>query len=296
MFCTKCGAELPEGTKFCPACGTSADAAGVASSTAPATPSPEAEAQSSEDPLARFWNSPKFGWAAVYFNRVLNYVYIGLGLLLLAYGWWLFALILIVSGAMGAYSVWSRKYHRTHTKCPACGQHVKIGDATCKKCGASLPIQQVKPDTLKEAGLEDSTDVRLSSLKAKKIMLLCSPLLVLFIAVIFSVAGDSILGTPVYQIQNAVFSQYGSQTVEQVVDDNFRGPEWSSEKLDENSSIVYVEGYMPLYSEDVRLTFYYEDQGDGTFQYSINSVALLDSGEIYTDFWNITLFMKLLYS
>ena len=109
-------------------------------------------------------------------------------------------------------------------------------------------------------------------------------------------AGDSILGTPVYQIQNAVFSQYGSQTVEQVVDDNFRGPEWSSEKLDENSSIVYVEGYMPLYSEDVRLTFYYEDQGDGTFQYSINSVALLDSGEIYTDFWNITLFMELLYS
>ena len=296
MFCTKCGAELPEGTKFCPACGTPAAAAGVASSTAPATPSPEAEAQSSEDPLARFWNSPKLGWAAVYFNRVLNYVYIGLGLLLLAYGWWLFALILIVSGAMGAYSVWSRKYHRTHTKCPACGQHVKIGDATCKKCGASLPIQQVKPDTLKEAGLEDSTDVRLSSLKAKKIMLLCSPLLVLFIAVIFSVAGDSILGTPVYQIQNAVFSQYGSQTVEQVVDDNFRGPEWSSEKLDENSSIVYVEGYMPLYSEDVRLTFYYEDQGDGTFQYSINSVALLDSGEIYTDFWNITLFMKLLYS
>ena len=209
MFCTKCGAELPEGTKFCPACGTPAGAAGVASSTAPATPSPEAEAQSSEDPLARFWNSPKFGWAAVYFNRVLNYVYIGLGLLLLAYGWWLFALILIVSGAMGAYSVWSRKYHRTHTKCPACGQHVKIGDATCKKCGASLPIQQVKPDTLKEAGLEDSTDVRLSSLKAKKIMLLCSPLLVLFIAVIFSVAGDSILGTPVYQIQNAVFSQIG---------------------------------------------------------------------------------------
>ena len=296
MFCTKCGAELPEGTKFCPACGTPAGAAGVASSTAPATPSPEAGAQSSEDPLARFWNSPKLGWAAVYFNRVLNYVYIGLGLLLLAYGWWLFALILIVSGAMGAYSVWSRKYHRTHTKCPACGQRVKIGDATCKKCGASLPVQQVKPDTLQEAELEDSANGRFYSLKAKKITLLCTPLLIPFIVILFSVAGDSILGTPVYQIQNAVFSQYGSQTVEQVVDDNFRGPEWSSEKLDENSSIVYVEGYMPLYSEDVRLTFYYEDQGDGTFQYSINSVALLDSGEIYTDFWNITLFMELLYS
>ena len=296
MFCTKCGAELPEGTKFCPACGTPAGAAGVASSTAPATPSPEAGAQSSEDPLARFWNSPKLGWAAVYFNRVLNYVYIGLGLLLLAYGWWLFALILIVSGAMGAYSVWSRKYHRTHTKCPACGQRVKIGDATCKKCGASLPVQQVKPDTLQETELEDSANGRFYSLKAKKITLLCTPLLIPFIVILFSVAGDSILGTPVYQIQNAVFSQYGSQTVEQVVDDNFRGPEWSSEKLDENSSIVYVEGYMPLYSEDVRLTFYYEDQGDGTFQYSINSVALLDSGEIYTDFWNITLFMELLYS
>ena len=296
MFCTKCGAELPEGTKFCPACGTPAAAAGVASSTAPATPSPEAGAQSSEDPLARFWNSPKFGWAAVYFNRVLNYVYIGLGLLLLAYGWWAIALVLIIGGSVGAYSVLSRKYHRTHTKCPACGQRVKIGDATCKKCGASLPVQQVKPDTLQEAELEDSANGRFYSLKAKKITLLCTPLLIPFIVILFSVAGDSILGTPVYQIQNAVFSQYGSQTVEQVVDDNFRGPEWSSEKLDENSSIVYVEGYMPLYSEDVRLTFYYEDQGDGTFQYSINSVALLDSGEIYTDFWNITLFMELLYS
>ena len=183
-----------------------------------------------------------------------------------------------------------------HTKCPVCGQRVKIGDATCKKCGASLPVQQVKPDTLQEAELEDSANGRFYSLKVKKITLLCTPLLIPFIVILFSVAGDSILGTPVYQIQNAVFSQYGSQTVEQVVDDNFRGPEWSSEKLDENSSIVYVEGYMPLYSEDVRLTFYYEDQGDGTFQHSINSVALLDSGEIYTDFWNIALFMELLYS
>ena len=296
MFCTKCGAELPEGTKFCPACGTPVGAAGVASSTAPATPSPEAGAQTSEDPLARFWNSPKFGWAAVYFNRILNYVYVGLGLLLLAYGWWALALVLIIGGTLGVYSVWSRKYHRTHTKCPVCGQHVKIGDATCKKCGASLPVQQVKPDTLQEAELEESANGRFYSLKVKKITLLCTPLLILFIVILFSVAGDSILGTPVYQIQNAVFSQYGSQTVEQVVNENFRGPEWSSEKLDENSSIVYVEGYMPLYSEDVRLTFYYEDHGDGTFQYSLNSVALLDSGEIYTDFWNITLFMELLYS
>ena len=216
MFCTKCGAELPEGTKFCPACGTSAGAAGVASSTAPATPSPEAGAQTSEDPLARFWNSPKLGWAAVYFNRVLNYVYIGLGLLLLAYGWWAIALVLIIGGSVGVYSVLSRKYHRTHTKCPACGQRVKIGDATCKKCGASLPVQQVKPDTLQEAELEDSANGRFYSLKAKKITLLCTPLLIPFIVILFSVAGDSILGTPVYQIQNAVFSQYGSQTVEQV--------------------------------------------------------------------------------
>lgn len=105
MFCTKCGAELPEGTKFCPACGTPVGAAGVASSTAPATPSPEAGAQTSEDPLARFWNSPKFGWAAVYFNRILNYVYVGLGLLLLAYGWWALALVLIIGGALGVYTV-----------------------------------------------------------------------------------------------------------------------------------------------------------------------------------------------
>ena len=104
------------------------------------------------------------------------------------------------------------------------------------------------------------------------------------------------MGTPVYQIQNTVFSQYGSQTVEQVVDDNFRSPTWSSEKLDQDSFLVYVEGYMPLYAENIRLTSYYENLGDGTFQYSVDSVEFLDSGDSYSDLWNIALFMELLYS
>lgn len=293
MFCAKCGAALPEGSKSCPACGAPAEST---SSAPQITLQPASGTQTSENPLARFWNSPKFGRAEVYFNRIMNYVYIGLGLFLLAFGWWMFAIVLIGGGAMGIYSVRKRKYRRTHTECPVCGQHIKIGETSCKKCGAVLPAQQIKPDTLQEAELEDSADGRSYSLKVKKITLLCSPLLVLFLIFIFSLAGDSIMGTPVYQIQNTVFRQYGSQTVEQVVDDNFRSPAWSSEKLDQDSFLVYVEGYMPLYAENIRLTSYYENLGDGTFQYSVDSVEFLDSGDSYSDLWNIALFMELLYS
>ena len=52
MFCTKCGAPLPEGTKFCPACGM------------------PVEVKPSGNIFVRLWNNEKFGWAAVKMNRV----------------------------------------------------------------------------------------------------------------------------------------------------------------------------------------------------------------------------------
>ena len=51
MFCTKCGKQIPEGTRFCPACGT------------------PAETRPSGNIFVRLWNNPTFGWAAVKLNR-----------------------------------------------------------------------------------------------------------------------------------------------------------------------------------------------------------------------------------
>lgn len=108
---------------------------------------------------------------------------------------------------------------------------------------------------------------------------------------------EAVLDPAVYNMKNAVWDDFGPQTLNEVVDDTFRGVEWSSEWLDDTSAMVYIQGYMPLYSQNVRLTFYYEEQPeDGTFTFQINSVDMLGDMESYTDIWNIALFMELMYS
>lgn len=61
MFCAKCGTALPEGSKFCPACGTPAGNTSSASQTAFQPEAEKCTPEASEDPLVRFWNSGKAG-------------------------------------------------------------------------------------------------------------------------------------------------------------------------------------------------------------------------------------------
>ena len=294
MFCPKCGSELPEGTRFCPKCGAPA---ATAENVPAATPSSIAsQPKPSENILLRFWNSPKFGWAAVKCYRAMSYVYIVLGILLWAgIGQWMFGLFFIANGAFGVYHLWKHKHQRSHTACPNCGQEVKIGTKFCKNCGAAIPVQKIAPETLADTDNEMTMDGT-QSLRVKKINLLAMPFVILLFVWIFATFGDSLTAGPVYQIKNASLDQYGSQKMEQVVDDNFRGADWSSERLDDGCYLVSVEGYMPLYSQDVRITFYYENQGDGTFYFRVNGIDLLDSGESYSSAWEIALFLGILYS
>lgn len=281
MFCTKCGAELPEGTKFCPACGM------------------PVEVTPSGNIFVRLWNNEKFGWAAVKMNRALNIIWFVFGIFLLLMGAWIFVMIVTLGGALGIYEVWKRKQDRIHTVCPTCGTKIKIGKNFCEKCGTAIPVQQITPDTLEEAGAEISVSRNAGSLTGKKIGLIATVLGLPFLIAALSASGivEAVTDPAVYNMKNAVWDDFGPQTLNEVVDDNFRGVEWSSEWLDDASAIVYIQGYMPFYSQNVRLTFYYEEQpDDGTFTFQINSVDMLGDMESYTDIWNIALFMEFMYS
>ena len=280
MFCTKCGAELTEGTKFCPACGT------------------PAEVRITGNIFVRLWNNPKFGWAAVKMNRVLNILWLVFGVFLLLLGAWIPGLLAVLFGGFCVYDVRKRKHDRTHTVCPNCGAEIKIGKNFCDVCGAAIPVRQIIPDILEEAGAESSVSLNGDSLNGKKVGLIAFIILMplLIWAAFSSGLTEAIVDPVVYNMKNAVWDEFGPQTLEEVVDDNFRGAKWTCEMLDDASATVYVTGYMPLYGEDVRLTFYYEEQpDDGTFSFQLNSVDMLDSMESYTDIWNIALFMELMY-
>lgn len=281
MFCTKCGAELPEGTKFCPACGT------------------PAEVRITGNIFVRLWNNEKFGWAAVKLNRALNIVWFVFGIFLLLMGAGIFGLIITLGGALGIYEVWKRKQDRIHTVCPTCGTKIKIGKNFCEKCGTAIPVQQITPDTLEEAGAEISVSRNAGSLTGKKIGLIATVLGLPFLIAALSASGivEAVTDPAVYNMKNAVWDDFGPQMLGEVIDDNFRGAEWSSEWLDDASAMVYIQGYMPFYSQNVRLTFYYEEQpDDGTFTFQINSVDMLGDMESYTDIWNIAIFMEFMYS
>ena len=281
MFCTKCGEELPEGTKFCPACGT------------------PAEVRITGNIFVRLWNNEKFGWAAVKLNRALNIVWFVFGIFLLLMGAGIFGLIITLGGALGIYEVWKRKQDRIHTVCPTCGTKIKIGKNFCEKCGTAIPVQQITPDTLEEAGAEISVSRNAGSLTGKKIGLIATVLGLPFLIAALSASGivEAVTDPAVYNMKNAVWDDFGPQMLGEVIDDNFRGAEWSSEWLDDASAMVYIQGYMPFYSQNVRLTFYYEEQpDDGTFTFQINSVDMLGDMESYTDIWNIALFMEFMYS
>ena len=107
---------------------------------------------------------------------------------------------------------------------------------------------------------------------------------------------EAVTDPAVYNMKNAVWDDFGPQTLSEVVDDNFRGAEWTSDWLDDTSAMVYIQGYMPFYSENVRVTFFYEEQpDDGTFTFQIKSVDMLDSMESYTDIINIAFFLEFMY-
>ena len=241
--------------------------------------------------LARFWNNPKFGWAAQQYYYLL-YVFIAIvGLFMLLTELWIVGLILILVGGSGIGNWWKWRKRRSYTECPNCGKTVKTGIEFCPKCGAKIPAKQLTREDV-EAESKDNHD---TSLTKKKISLLAAPIALPVMIMMLCIFGDFVLNRPAYELKDVVWDQFGSQTLEQVVNANFDDPEWSSTWVDDTHATVYVEGYMPYYGENIRLEFQYEKLDEDTVVGSLKRIVFLDSVEAYSNSIASALFLQQMY-
>ena len=241
--------------------------------------------------FTRFWNSPKFGWAAQQYYYILDVFIVIMGLLVLLTELWIVGLILIVVGGSGIGNWWKWRKRRSYMDCPNCGKTVKASMEFCPKCGAKIPAKQLTREDV-EAESKDNHD---DSLTKKKISLLAAPIALPVMIMMLCIFGDFVLNRPAYELRDVVWEQYGSQTLERVVNANFDDPEWSSTKIDDNHATVYIEGYMPYYGENVRLEFAYEELDESTIGGSLKRIVFLDSMEAYSNDIASALFLQQMY-
>lgn len=95
-------------------------------------------------------------------------------------------------------------------------------------------------------------------------------------------------------VQSMVFDNYGKKSIGEIVEREIKNPQWSKEELDSISSLIYVKGYCPRFSENIQICFYCEEDGD-YLSAELNQINFLDSGERYTDPLEISSIWSLFY-
>ena len=125
--------------------------------------------------------------------------------------------------------------------------------------------------------------------------MLAAPIALPVMIMMLCIFGDFVLNRPAYELKDIVWDQFGSQTLEQVVNANFDDPKWSSTKIDDDHATVYIEGYMPYYGENVRLEFAYEKLDESTTSGRLDRVVFLDSAEAYSEPMITLLFLQQMY-
>jgi len=167
--------------------------------------------------------------------------------------------------------------------CPLCGKEVKGEIKYCTNCGYEIPGRS--SPTVQKVNLSTTPKTKATP-KRKKLILIAGILLVFVLFI-------SNLNSPINLVKNGILSEYGSQTIEEVISDNFKRVTWSSEKLDDDSGFVYIEGYCVTYQENIRIKFYYDKESE---MFQLTEVDLLDSGERATDAFSLAIFLEFLYS
>lgn len=90
-------------------------------------------------------------------------------------------------------------------------------------------------------------------------------------------------GSVYSDVKSIAFDNMGPETIGELVEANVKGAEWSKEKVADDSWLVSAEGYCPLYSEDIKIEFFYEKLDDGYREVTLQSVEFPESGEYYND-------------
>ena len=123
------------------------------------------------------------------------------------------------------------------------------------------------------------------SLNKKKRNLCIGVIVILFALFVMGRTGGGIYS----RVQSISFDDYGPETIGEIVDENIRGAEWSQERLDSKSRLVTVEGYCPMYGQDIRITFFYEETDSSYYEVTIRSIEFLEDGESYDDSFSVSI-------
>lgn len=154
-------------------------------------------------------------------------------------------------------------------------------------CAVSAVVTAVKRFLKREKKVYTAEDI-----KAKKKNLCIGIVVIIIAAICFIHAG----GGSYYKVKEITFDNFGENSVGEVIEKNIKNPEWSKEKLDLKSELVFVEGYCPYYGEPLRITYYCEDVSDGYYEVTLQKIVFVDSGEAYSDIFNIGLIWGVLDS
>lgn len=209
-----------------------------------------------ENRFSKLWNHPVFTMIAVKFGNILDILISVLGILL--------AVRLFSEGALSG---------------------ILIG-AVCLVGGVFGIIRGIRNFLLGNKEPETA-----DSLNKKKRNLCIGAAVILFALFVLVRTGGGIYS----RVQSISFDQYGPETIGEIVDENIKGAEWSQEKLDSKSRLVTVEGYCPMYGQDIRITFFYEETDSSYYEVTIWSIEFLEDGEAYDDSFSVAIWWEAFY-
>ena len=193
--------------------------------------------------FSKVWNHPAFTMIAVKFGNLLD-------ILISVVGIWLGSRLLSEGGISGT-----------------------LLGIVCLAGGICGIVRGIKAFLLGNKEPETA-----ESLNKKKWNLCIGVAVILFALFVIGRTGGGIYS----RVQSISFDDYGPETIGEIVDRNISGADWSQERLDSDTKLVTVEGYCPMYAQDIRINFRYEDMGS-SYGASLQSIVFPDSGDTSSD-------------